>query len=494
MQTYPTPNALSSRVSNVHITSNQPGNESTRRTCTQSHIGKLTLFFVLIGTLLLSAAMHAQSPVPAINQPLKPATVSPGAAAFVLTVNGTGFVQGSVVQWNGSARQTHFVSSDRLTARILAADIAQAGTASVSVASPSPGGGTSNVVFFPINQPERSVSLTSSDLDSPGANILVCAGDFNRDGIVDLASTDYANGMVRVFLGNGDGTFVSFSDAAVPWAHGLAQGDFNGDGVLDLVVAPLTKGYISILLGNGDGTFSVGGTFATRSGGPYFVTVGDFNADGKLDVVTTNALSNDISVLLGNGDGTFQNTVNYDAAADARQVAVGDFNRDGKPDLAVASDGGLSILLGNGDGTFQRQTLYLLSTTDNPNVITADLNRDSVLDVAIVGTSGVVSVLLGNGDGSFQSPITYATGGFSSSLIAADFNGDGKLDLATGNYYTSNLSVLLGRGDGTFRTHLDYPADLGARGLAVGDFDGDGRLDLAVANQFIPTISIFLQF
>jgi len=496
MQTYLTPNTLWPTVWNAPVALKALRTESSLRTRprTTPRASKAILFLVAVNALLLSSAMQAQSPVPAINQPLKPATTSPGAPAFVLTVNGTGFVQGSVVQWNGAGRQTHFVSSDRLTARIPPVDVAQAGTASVSVASPSPGGGISNVVFFPIHQPEQAVSLMSSDMDSLGANISVCPADFNGDGIVDLASTDVANGMVRVFLGNGNGTFVSFSNAPVPMAHGLADGDFNRDGILDLVVAPLTQGHISILLGNGDGTFSVGGTFATRTGGPYYVTVDDFNADGKLDVVTANSTSNDISVLLGNGDGTFQNTVNYDAAVDARQVAVGDFNRDGKPDLAVSSDGGLSILLGNGDGTFQPQTLYLLSTTDNPNIVIADLNRDSNLDVVVVGSAGDVSVLLGNGDGSFQSPIVYATGGFSVSVIAADFNGDGKLDLATGNYYTSNISVLLGRGDGTFRTHVDYPADYGARGLAVADFTGDGKLDLAVANQFVPTISIFLQF
>jgi len=87
----------------------------------------------------------------------------------------------------------------------------------------------------------------------------------------------------------------------------------------------------------------------------------------------------------------------------------------------------------------------------------------------------------------------YATGGFSATVIAADFNGDGILDLATGNYYDANIAILLGNGDGTFGAHVNYPAAAGARGLVAADFNGDGRLDLAVANQFVDSISVFLQ-
>src|SRR5208337_3730736 len=92
----------------------------------------------------------APAPVPLINLPLVPDAVAPGAPAFTLTVNGTGFVSSSVVNWNGSPRATTFVTSSQLTAKIAASDVATAGTVSVSVVSPAPGGGKSNVVFFPV--------------------------------------------------------------------------------------------------------------------------------------------------------------------------------------------------------------------------------------------------------------------------------------------------------------------------------------------------------
>src|ERR1700722_9491574 len=105
--------------------------------------------FVVIALLALACGLplsgQSPNPVPLINNPLVPTSVAPGGAGFTLTVNGTGFVSGSVVSWNGSPRTTHFVSSSQLTATIPASDIATAGTASINVLNPTPGGGLSNV-------------------------------------------------------------------------------------------------------------------------------------------------------------------------------------------------------------------------------------------------------------------------------------------------------------------------------------------------------------
>jgi hypothetical protein len=103
------------------------------------------------------------NPVPLINQPLVPDAKIPGGAGFKLTVNGTGFVSGSAVNWNGSARHTTFVSGSRLTTAILASDIAIAGTASITVVSPAPGGGASNPVFFEVTRPTSTVSLVTAE-------------------------------------------------------------------------------------------------------------------------------------------------------------------------------------------------------------------------------------------------------------------------------------------------------------------------------------------
>src|SRR5690348_10065676 len=134
--------------------------------------------------LYLSASLLAQTlnPVPAINQPLSPASATPGSAGFTLTINGTGFAPGAVVNWNGVSRPGTFLSSSQLTAAVTAADVAAAATAAITVSNPSPGGGTSNTVFLPITSPTTSVSLARSELATGSTPFAVAVGDFQGSG------------------------------------------------------------------------------------------------------------------------------------------------------------------------------------------------------------------------------------------------------------------------------------------------------------------------
>src|SRR3989441_215077 len=269
------------------------------------------IFQLSVGSLLLlsiaTGVAVAQNPVPLINQPLVPDAIKPGSVGFTLRVNGTGFVSGAVVKWNGNVRTTTFVSKSRLTASILSTDVAKASTASVTVVDPSTGGGSSNVVFFPIRPAGTWAAFSPASHFAAGAGPeTLVTGDFNRDHKLDLAVPNPNSNNVSILLGNGDGTFrpaVNYSVGQSPVT--AAVGDFNRDGKLDLVVANNLSNNVSVLLGNGDGTFRApvnhGGTPNAAS-----VAVADFNGDGKLDVVVTNSLGFDVAVLLGNGDGSFQ--------------------------------------------------------------------------------------------------------------------------------------------------------------------------------------------
>ncbi len=176
-----------------------------------------------------------------------------------------------------------------------------------------------------------------------------------------------------------------------------------------------------------------------------------------------------------------------------RSVALGDFNHDGELDLAVVSyccpGGGVSILLGKGDGTFEPSVTY--AAGEQPfSLVAADFNHDGNLDLAVANSlSTYISILMGNGDGTFQSatqspplsdPATYVTVG--------DFNRDGNLDLlALGD---NNISVLMGDGDGRFQDAVTTEPPFAVGAVGVGDFDRDGKLDLATAGTFGSTSSI----
>jgi uncharacterized protein (TIGR03437 family) len=240
---------------------------------------------------------------------------------------------------------------------------------------------------------------------------------------------------------------------------------------------------------------------------PLWITTGDFNGDGKLDLAVANGGSESIDISLGNGDGTFQASVPYAAGVSCviNYLVTGDFNNDGKQDLLVGCLAGttLAVLPGKGDGTFGAAILTQLPLTmvtgdvvDGGTVqsAVADFDQDGNLDIAmLLGTltdknlSGEAAYLLrGLGNGTFQAPqpIAALAGMEAVSFATADFNGDGKPDLAALVLHTkpdsANLVIALGQGDGTFRVSGSYPSQV-VFNLTVGDVNGDGVPDLVLS-------------
>lgn len=236
---------------------------------------------------------------------------------------------------------------------------------------------------------------------------------------------------------------------------------------------------------------------------PVAVAVGDFNGDGKRDLAVLNSgnasVGDDggVSILLGKGDGTFQPAKNNAIGKNCTGIVAGDFDGDGKDDVALvrpgdpnANDGGdVTIFFGAGDGTFRQGPVMVLDvnpSTSNRSIVAADLNGDQKLDL-VVATNVSVRVLLGNGNGTFQSSAVYPPlSPPPASVRLLDLNGNGEKDIALVGGLAVNL--LLSNGDGTFRQQPELANSILT---ATGDFNGDKKDDLVVGTLSGIKVCIF---
>lgn len=418
--------------------------------------------------------------------------------------------------------------------------------------------------------------------DSWNNTKFIAVGDFNGDGNTDLAAVNsgFGSETVAILLGDGMGGFQLSAIPSFEMAPtSVLVADFNGDGKADLAVTNGSN-HLSVRLGRGDGSFEPSINYPVGSQ-PAFAMAGDFNGDGKTDVAVANYDSATVSILIGNGNGTFQSSLDIVVGSGPNSVAVGDFNGDGRPDFATTNNytQDISILtnlclscssisvfpqtLPDGMmGTPYQQTItasgggspytfaiaegavpsgltlsssgllsgtpfspgnvaFSIAATDvagcigrrsytldlkalpgyappsfeipprfrvgqNPRaIVRADLNGDGKEDLAVGNYySNDLSILLGKGDGTFQNAVTYKVGSRPISIVVGDFDRDGKWDIAVANNDAASVSILLGKGDGTFQAAVDYPSGPFARSVAKGDFNGDGKTDLVLAETF----------
>lgn len=240
---------------------------------------------------------------------------------------------------------------------------------------------------------------------------------------------------------------------------------------------------------------SLSSTDYTLGNGPVQGVTGDFNHDGKLDVAVINYVDGTVSVMLGHGDGTFAVLPPFSPFPPnvLLSMAIGDFDGDGNEDIAILTGGVApvaAILMSNGDGTFTvgPPTKVRVDPHVNPaQIVAGDFNGDGKLDVAISDQQGEhVMVLKGNGKGALGLPqlTNMKAPGFNPVWMAVgDFNGDGKLDIAVTEPLAGYLSILLGHGDGYFSESLiPFPAGNSPNQVLAADLNHDGKVDLVVTN------------
>ncbi len=371
----------------------------------------------------------------------------------------------------------------------------------VFIASP----GTATAIVTPTSVGDGTVSVFNSyPIGGSSPQYVVSAALRGAGHPLDVVTANSGSGTISVLLGNGDGSFqapVTYTVGSSPVA--VAIGDLNGDGIPDIAVANQSSNTVSILYGNGDGTFQ-SAVSVTVGSSPDGLAIADLDGQHGNDLVVSNYGGNNVSVLLNKGGGSFATAVNYTVGSNPAGLAIADLNGDGKLDIAVANyiSNTVSVLPGNGDGTFGGAVNFNVGSRPY-TLVAANLNADNKLDLAVANySSSNVSVLVNQGtpgaaiaSGTFAAAVNYNSGGSNPySLVAADFNGDGKLDLAVANSGNNKVSVLLGNGDGTFQAATAWTLSGSAYpySLTAGDFNGDGITDLVTANNNASNVSVLL--
>ncbi|MEA2176201.1 MAG: hypothetical protein QOD00_3793 [Blastocatellia bacterium] len=331
--------------------------------------------------------------------------------------------------------------------------------------------------------------------------------DFNGDGRPDLANVNTLSNDVTVLLNTGNGSLGAATSYGAGYQYqpsGIASCDYNHDGKLDLVITSLSdspygaSGNISLLIGNGNGGFTPVHRFAVDSS-PTYISSGDFNSDGKLDLVVSSNYKNTVTIILGDGATGSLGYNTFAVGTHPNFVAVNDFNGDGKLDLAVSigDASSVSILLGDGTAHFAPATNYFFGTGNKyPNPIAvADFNVDGKLDLAVSTGNNRVAILQGNGTGGFGAAEFFTVKGDIQAITASDLNGDGIQDLAVtgGGYFSVGfVSILIGDGSGRFGAAINYVPGLAPQAIVAGDVNGDGKNDLATCNYNNATVSLFI--
>ncbi|MFX0577680.1 FG-GAP repeat domain-containing protein [Nocardia nepalensis] len=342
---------------------------------------------------------------------------------------------------------------------------------------------TSGAIFGP----ERSVAVTVLG-NTPTAEGIATA-DFDGDGHIDVAMTDELGFGIRLLPGRGDGTFDPAGYIPTGIApDALTAGDLDRDGNPDLLVSNAI-GDIVVLYGDGHGGFAEQGRYFAQGLVPGAARIADFDNDGRPDFAVA---AFPVGVFLNNGDRTYTGRPYF-----ASTVAVGlqpaDFDGDGNTDIVVASGFPvvLTVLYGNGDGSFGRPQALLAPDLIQEAIRVADMNGDGRPDIVGVTSLGGINVWLNSDHGLRQSNWSIGSPG-NAGLALADFDGDGKMDIVTGDSILMHVTFWRGDGAGHFTRTEWHTAPWLVESVETADLNNDGKPDL-LAGPFIgPWLSVYL--
>jgi hypothetical protein len=331
--------------------------------------------------------------------------------------------------------------------------------------------------------------------ECPSSDLRIAAGDFNGDHILDVAKPGYDGVYVFLGVGDGTFQPSAWVAIDAAGGSGIAASDFNGDGLADLALvshgAPTKQGGVAVLPATPDGSFGAPSYYDPEENDGAFdgVLLGDVNGDGRTDAVTCFAGGGVYERLAGSGGlGSMNDTMLFEnVTISMTNGALADVNHDGRADLIVGGQefallSTIAVFYAGQDGSFSQGTL--LGALDEPDAIAVgDVNGDGAADI-VAATYSDVEVFLGDGAGStaltpIATPYPANLGQFGAVTIA-DLDGDGRQDLVVAS--GSQAFALYGDGTGGFSNGGDVGAlDLSTETVLVADFNEDGRLDIAAS-------------
>ncbi len=397
---------------------------------------------------------------------------------------------------DGTLRSAISYAADMRTAALAAADIDNDGRVDFVAASENAG---NLAVLIAAADGFLQAPRAYPNAGTPADQI---AADFNGDGIPDLATTLDSLGFVTIMLGNADGSLSPQGNrSAGAGANAIAAGRFDAGPTIDLAVVNENASTVSVFLGNGDGTFGARTDYILGLTGsfPSAIAVDDFDGDGYDDFAIASSSYHIVETYRADssGSGVFGGSNSYMVGQRPTGISSGDFNADGLPDLAVTGydSNDVSILLGDtaNPGVFGTAVAY--SVGNAPTAIVSGLfNGDAALDLAVANSGdGTVTLLVGAGDGTFATGATAAVGGNPVAMVVGQYDDKTGFDLAVANKQSNSVTLLLGRGDGTFAQgdSLFTGRFSAPMSIVAADFDGDGKPELSVANSNWRTIAVY---
>ena len=292
--------------------------------------------------------------------------------------------------------------------------------------------------------------------------------------------------------------YVAYSAEGAAYAVGV--GDFNHDGLNDVAA---TGGGLRIYLQTDQGALQYTRTYACGAGNTN-VAVGDFNSDGWDDVVVSASSSNLISVYLQKEDGALEEQHQYATNAGPDAVVVADFNNDGKHDIAVShwTSANVGVFYQQSDGSLGTLVAYPAPQAGYDDIDAGDVNHDGLTDIVKMSGQGYanpsLSILYQKPTGGFDAPVSYDIGGsnLSNGVAVGDFTGDGRDDVAVsngGNSPSAKLSVFIQDATGGLALNTTYQAYDIPESTEIADVNMDGLLDVLVVHGGWNRMGVFLQ-